>query len=144
MAMETILDAVAVKVGGVAGIKRAYGAGTTLAPLMPDDLPDSPAAIVLWTGAMVSAGNWEVLEHTFEVRVYAARADVGNAVKTLVPFLNLIVAAWRSDVDLGGSCQVSVVTGAGRIESEEIGGKPYLVLPVYVQALEAAGRTYTA
>lgn len=144
MSAQAILDAAATKVGGITGIKRAYGTGAADASVatMVSDIADTPVALVLYDGFVLEMP--ERLTHNLTVNVYVRNDDAGAAYKALIPFVDLFVLAWRSDTDLGGTCQHSWITGGGRPNPVEVNGKPYLVLPVRLSALEYRPVTYTA
>lgn len=146
MSAELILDAIASKVATVSGIKRAYGsaAGDPAVPTMVEDVADAPAAFVFYDGFTVDGhADWERVTHRFVVRIYVSSADVGAAYKALVPFADRMIVAFRSDADLGGTCQRALILGADRPEPEEVNGKPFLVLPVRVEAMEARVTSYS-
>ena len=146
MSAEAILDAVAVKAATVTGIRKAYGsgAGSSAVATLPSDVADGPVALVLYDGSeMEIPGGYERIAHRFVVRVYVNGADTGYAYKTLLPFVSRFVAAWRTDSDLGATCQFSQLMGADQLDAEEVNGKPYLVLPVRVTAWEVTAATYT-
>lgn len=146
MTFEAVLDGAATKAGAIEGITAAYSAGASDGALrIPEDLPSAVSALAIFGGMPeLSPGSWERVTWRVEIRVYISRANLGAAYRTLAALPERFVAAWRSDIDLGGSCSHSAIESMGEPEDEEINGKPYLVLPVFVVAKTAAGRTYTA
>lgn len=138
MSVEGIADAIATKAGAVAGIKKAYGVGVdpTVAKL-PDQIADGPVVLVLYDGTNVlNASSFEDLEHRFVLHVYIAGADGGFAYKTLVPYVSLFNAAFRTGRSLDGACTWCQVDGADAIDSTEINGRPYNRLAIRVTARE--------
>lgn len=148
MSAEAILDALAVKVDAITGIKRAYGsgAGSSAVATLPPDIADGPVALVMYDGFTLEIrGSYERVAHRFVVRIYVNGSDVGYAYKTLMPFPSLFITAFRTDVDMGGTCQEAAITGGDAPVPEEVNGKPMLVLPIRVTAWEATGvGAYTA
>lgn len=146
MTLQAVLDAVATKAKAVEGIKAAYSAGAVTGTLViPSDFNSTPAALSTFSGMPeLSPGSHERVTWRVELRIYINRANLAAAYRELAKMPERFLAAWRSDIDLGGTCTHSRIDGMGEPEEEEINGKPFLVLPVYVLAKTVSGRTYTA
>lgn len=146
MSLQAVLDAVANKAKAVDGIRAAYSAGATDGALViPNDFPSTPAALATFSGMPeLSPGSHERVTWRVELRIYINRANVAAAYRELARMPERFLAAWRSDIDLGGACTHSRIEGMAEPEDEEINGKPFIVLPIYVLAKTVSGRTYTA
>ena len=144
MSAESITDA-AVRhfKANVAGVKGAYasgagGQGATVLT-MPSDIFDTPVAILELTSLRweMDAGSFERTRWYFDVNVWFSATDAGATAKLAVPFMSLIKNSLRSNSDLYGTCTQAQALGGGPMSAEEVNGKPYLVLPVHMYALEA-------
>lgn len=146
MTLQALLDAAATKAGAVEGIKSAYSAGAQNGALViPNDFNQTPAALTTFSGMPeLSPGSHERVTWRIELRIYINRANLAAAYRELAKMPERFLAAWRSDIDLGGTCSHSRIEGMGEPEDEEINGKPFVVLPIYVLAKTVSGRTYTA
>lgn len=136
MSIVGSLDAIATKIGAVAGIKRAYAVGVAsdVRPI-PRSIDDTPVAIV-WMGAGEGgSGNYEVVLMTPTVDIWVAADDAGYANKTLARFLDPVRASFRSDMTLGGECTRSQMTGWDDPTTETVGDRSFLVLPIRAEVL---------
>lgn len=142
MGLADVLDAIAVKARGIAGIVGASGAGVAAGVAgMPVELPGCPYAMCLPGDATTDQGRVTTTGDEAEVRVYvpAASLPAGGAILAGMP--DLFETAWRTDRDLGGLVVDSWYAGHGRIEREEWGGVPYLVMPIRIGFLRIATGT---
>jgi len=145
MSAEGITDA-AVRhfAANVSGIKGAYasaagGQGATVRTL-PSDIFDTPVAILELTSLRwdMDAGSFERTRWYFDVNVWFSATDAGATAKLAVPFMSRIKDSLRSNSDLYGTATITQALGGGPMVAEEVNGKPYMVLPVHMYALEAA------
>lgn len=146
MSLAAVLDAAAAKTAGIAGITAVYSAGAVDGELLiPDDLPSDVSAVTVFGGMPeLSPGSWERVTWRIEIRIYVNRANMAASYRVLAALPERFVAAWRTDIDLGGTCSHSAIESMGEPEDEEVNGKPYLVLPIFILAKTASGQTYTA
>lgn len=136
MSLVGSIDAIATKVDAISGIKRAYavGAAADVRPI-PRGIDDTPVATVYlrdWS-LPSGSGNAETLLATVRVDIWARADDAGAAIFTLSPYVDLVLTAIRSDMDLGGECTRSSILGGPGLEPEEVNGRQYLVLPVDIE-----------
>ena len=136
MSIVGSLDAIAVKVEAVSGIKRCYSVGVAsdVRPI-PRGIDDTPVATV-WMGAGEGgSGNAEAIIMEPVVDIWARADDAGYANKTLAQFVDLMRTAFRADMDLGGECTRCQMLGWYDPETEEVNGREYLVLPIRLEVL---------
>lgn len=145
MSIEAAIDKIASKVGAITGVKRAYGASSydSTVAAMIDDITDTPVALVVLSAGTVKPGNWQRLDYTLDVLLYASRVDVSAAYKALAPFPDRFVTAWKTDLDLGTTVTECNLTGWSKPYPADVNGKPYLVLPFHVRVKEVAGAAYS-
>ncbi len=145
MGLPEILDQVAIKARGVAGIVGASGAGATGGvDGMPLELPGTPYAMCLPGESATEQSRVTSTEDAVDVRVYVAASSLPAGGAALVGFPDLFEAAWRTDRDLGGTCLDSWYGGHGAIEREEWGGTWYLVLTVRIGVRRIVTGTLTS
>jgi hypothetical protein len=136
--MSTVgsLDAIATKVGSIAGIKRCYGVGASsdVRPI-PQGIDDPPVAVVIFDGAEQASGHAEALVLSVTVDIWARATNAGYANKTLLTFIDLARTAFRADMDLGGECTRCSMVGADALQPEDVNGQQYLVLPIRLEVL---------
>jgi hypothetical protein len=148
MSLESVMDAVAVRLAanlstasssGTAGLRAAYSAASTTegASIIPRSIDDWPVAIVWAAGGEVTAGNGpEPILHRLEVRIWCNAAEAAFAYQTLIPFVDRCRVLFRTDVDANTTATRVLMTGYDQPEVDDAHGKPFLVLPIYLDALE--------
>jgi len=148
MALESVLDAVAARIAtglsgasssGTPGLRAAYSAASTAegAVIMPRSIDDWPVAIVWAGGGELTAGNGiEPILHRIEVRIWCGATDAAFAYQTLVPFVERCRVLFRTDMDAHGTAVRVLMTGYDAVETDDAHGKPFLVLPILLEALE--------
>jgi hypothetical protein len=144
MSIAAAIDATALKVAAITGIKGAYGSqasDSTVSPMV-ESIPDTPVAIVALAEGNVSPGNWQRLDYGIDVFVYADRTDLGAAYKTLAAFPDLFITAWKTDRDLGGTVTESSLVAWSRPEPVNVSGKDLLHIIFHTRVIEAAGASY--
>lgn len=133
------LDAIAVKAETVSGLKRCYsatgsGISSTIRPI-PRGIDDGPVGVV-WVGSgETTGGNIEhvVIDVTLDIWVRAD--DPGYAYKTIVGFIDPIRNAFRSDMNLGGEATRCQFAGWDEPQTETVGDRTFLILPVRLDLL---------
>jgi len=146
MSLESITDGVARVLAGVSGMKAAYasaagGQGDTVRS-MPQDVSDTPVALVVHGGFDVQARGFERIRHTIVADVYFNAASAGAANKTALPLITRCITAMRADYTLFGACVSAVIESGGPPRAEESNTKTYMVYPLIVDVLEAAPQDY--
>jgi hypothetical protein len=139
MSLDTVLDAVALRMAAITDIKGAYsvGSGGVGAKYMPDSVDDTPIAIVWPDGGDLMAGNGpEAFVHQLEARVWMNATNAGAAFAKVAPMVERCRVAFRSDVTLSGACTRCLMTGYGAVEVDTANGKPFYVLPIRFEVLE--------
>jgi len=145
MALQNILDYVAIRSAAVTGIKAAYStaASDEGATGIPRSIDDGPVAFVLPGDGDAEPGNWEQELHTFEVEVWVPAADMAYAYRTIIPFPALFKAAFRSDIDNNATAVRVLYRGYREPSYDDTAGKPFLVMAIQLEALEIdATNTY--
>lgn len=157
MSLEAVMDAVAVRLASglsaasdtsTPGLRAAYSAASTSqgAAIIPRSIDDWPVAIVWHAGSDLTAGNGpEFILHRLEVRIWCGATDAAFAYQTLIPFVSRCVVLYRTDLHASAANATRVLMlGAAEPEVDEAHGKPFLVLPIYLEALEMASvNTYS-
>jgi len=157
MSLEAVMDAVALRLAsglsaasdtGTPGLRAAYSAASTTqgASIIPRSIDDYPVAIVWAAGGELTAGNGpEPMLHRLEVRIWCGATDAAFAYQTLIPFVERCRVLYRSDLHASAANAARVLmTGYGEAEVDDAHGKPFLVLPIYLEALEMASvNTYS-
>ena len=154
MSLEAVMDAVALRLAsglsadsstGTPGLRAAYSAASTTqgAAIIPRSVDDWPVAIVWAAGGELTAGNGpEPILHSLEVRIWCNAAEAAFAYQSLIPFVERCRVLYRTDLHASaGSAARVLMTGYGSPEVEDAHGKPFLVLPIYLEALELASVT---
>ena len=148
MSLESILDAVAVRLAaslgtasssGTPGLRAAYSAASTSegAGIIPRSIDDWPVAILWAGGGEMTAGNGpEPILHGIEVRIWCGATDAAYAYQTLVPFVGRCRTLFRTDVDANATAARVLMTAYDAPEIDEAHGKPFLVLAIHLEALE--------
>ncbi len=133
MSIWAALDAISAKAKTINGIKQSYtatGSGVSSAgDPVPPSIDAGPISIV-WIGSgTLDAGNMEDLWFYPRLNVWVGASDAGYAYKTLAAFPDLVIAAFRSGITLGGQVQECKLTGWDDPTSETMNnGLVYLVL----------------
>jgi hypothetical protein len=147
MALETIMDAVAVKamagmsadhpVTGLPGLRACYSAGAADGSLaIPRTFDDSPVGVVGPASGGLDASNYELFVHRLELAVWVSATHLTWAWRTIVPMVQRARETFRSDIDAGGTACRVIMTGYQQVESDDQHGKDFLVLPIQLEALE--------
>lgn len=143
MSAEAITDAVARHFGeNVEGIKAAYASGAAGAKPLPQDIFDTPIALVYWQTYSLTPGSYERIRHTVNADVYFQGADPAMSYKTYLPMVTKVVASFRTNVGLYGTATIAVAESGGPPEDVVINGKPYIRLTFEINALETGPQTY--
>jgi hypothetical protein len=157
MSLEAVMDAVALRLASqlasasdtsTPGLRAAYSAASTSqgAAIIPRSIDDWPVAIVWAAGGELTAGNGpEPILHRLEVRIWCGATDAAFAYQTLVPFVQRCRVLFRTDLHASlANVSRLLMTGYDAPELDEAHGKPFLVLPIYLEALELASvNTYS-
>ena len=153
MALESVMDAVAVRLGsglsaasssGTPGLKAAFSAGSTTegAGIIPRSIDDWPVAIVWAAGGDLTAGNGpEPFFHQLEAQLWCNATDAAYAYQTLIPFVERCRVLFRTDMDANSAATRVLMTGYTAPEVDEAHGKPFLVLTIRLEALEMTSTT---
>ncbi len=148
MGLEQIWDAAARQAALVSGIKGAYASGAggqgATVRVIPDGFSDTPVVEVVYEGTELEPGSSEVLIHTFSLRVWMSRSDIGTAVKTLAPMLERFITAYRANLTLFGTANGGAwITGSSGFVESDIGEQPFLYQDITLQAQDKRNVTYT-
>lgn len=136
MGLPEILDQVAIKARGIAGMAGASGSGVTAGvDGMPLELPGIPYAMCLPGDASTEQSRVTTTDDEVQVRIYVPASTLPTGGGILIGFPDLFETAWRTDRDLGGTCVDSWYGGHGVIEREDWGGVAYLVMPIRIGIL---------
>jgi hypothetical protein len=132
------MDAVAVRAAGLSGMKATFSAASSAegATVIPRSIDDWPVGIVWADGGEMVAGNYETFDHDLELLIWANASNVAYAYNALIPFVERCRVLFRTDVDANGTACRVLMTGYRAIEVDEAHGKPFLVLPIQLEALE--------
>ena len=68
--------------------------------------------------------------------IWCNASDSAFAYQTLIPFVDRFRVLFRTDVDANTTATRVLMTRYARPEVDEAHGKPFLVLPIYLDALE--------
>jgi hypothetical protein len=96
MDLAAILAALTVKVAAIAGVvgSSAYH---------PDSIPNTPYFTFGMPRGRLVAGSWEMGEFTLPMRCYYARmSDDPTTAANLLPFVQLVISAFRSGITISG------------------------------------------
>lgn len=150
MALEDIMDRIATTAAtglasadattGLPGLKACFSSAASASPssLIPRSVDDWPVAFVMPGGGDVQASNYETLLHEIRLDIWVGAADIAYAVRTITPFVDRARVLFRADLDMGATCQRCLMTGYEPLEPDTAHGKPFLVLPIRLEALELA------
>lgn len=148
MSLEAVMDGVAgILLAGLAdasstgtpGLRAAYSAATTGqgGAIIPRSVDDWPVAIIWTAGGQLTAGNGpEPILHALEAQFWCSATDAAFAYQTLIPFVERCRVLLRSKVGDSGNATRLLMTGYGAPEVETAHNRPFLVLPIYLDALE--------
>jgi len=144
MGLAAILDAAAVKAKAVAGIVGASGAGVTAGvDGAPVELPGTPYAVCYLGAGTATQGSLTDYTDELEIRVYVPGSAMPGAYATLVGFPDLFESAWRTDRDLGGTCDDSGYLGHSKVEREDWGSVAYLTIAIRIGVMRSGGADLT-
>jgi hypothetical protein len=157
MSLEAVMDAVAVRLAaqlsaasdtGTPGLRAAYSAASTTqgAAIIPRSIDNWPIAIVWAAGGELTAGNGpEPMLHRLEVRIWCNATEAAFAYQTLIPFVERCRVLFRTDLHASiANVSRLLMLGYDEPEVDDAHGKPFLVLPIYLEALEMASvNTYS-
>lgn len=146
MSLEGITDGVARVLAGVEGVKAAYasaagGQGDTVKPI-PQDIADTPVAVVGHGGFQVEARGFERVRHQIVADLYFNATSAGAGEKVALPLITRCFPAFRNDYTLFGAAVQAVLLRGGPPRDEEVNNKPYIVYPLIIDVLEAAPQSY--
>ena len=148
MSLESCMDATAVRMAtglaaesssGTRGLRAAYSVASTTegARLIPRAVDDWPVAIIWSAGGQITAGNGpEPSVHELEVQIWCNATDGALAYQTLIPFVDRCRVLFRTDVNANSTTTRLLMTGYGAADVETAHDVPFLILPIYLQALD--------
>jgi hypothetical protein len=138
MALDAIMDRTAVRAATLTGMKGAWSAASSAegATVIPRSVDDWPVGIVWFDGSVMEPGNHETVVHDLELLIWVNATDISYAYKTIIPFFDRCRVLFRTDLDANTNAVRLVMTGARAVEVDEAHGKPFLVLPIQLEALE--------
>jgi hypothetical protein len=136
-----IANAVATKVGAVAGIRGA-------SPRDPDTIPVTPWAVVALPRITIEAGSFETMFLEFPLRMYVARVSDGTRVTQAAydTFDDVMAALWTG-ISYGMSAQGVAQGLLDEVDFDkfwEVGGEIYQGWEGTLTVTVAQGRTWTA
>lgn len=142
MSLHAILDELSKRVVGVGSISACFTVtgserdDGTLKPIPPAF--DTPPIALLWPrGGKQSPGGTEHFVHRIDLQVWESAADGGQAVKSLVPYVQLFRALFRTNLNVNGQATRLTMRGYAEPYAEKLNGEqPYLVLAIELEALE--------
>ena len=136
MSVVGSLDAIATKAKTMAGLKNAYSAGidSDVRPI-PRGIDDTPVGIVRMGEGAMEGGNHEHVVFPVTLEVWASADNAAWANQTLTGFIDKARTAFRSDMNLGGDAQRCQMIGWSELETETVGDRAYLVLPIRLEVL---------
>jgi len=136
MSIVGSLDKIALKAQtNMTGLKRAYSVGVSGVRPIPRTIDDGPVGTV-WVGSgEMASGNAEHIIFTPTLDVWVPASHIGYANKTALAFIDLARTTFRTDMNLGGECTRCSMVGWAEPETQDVGSKPYLVLPIQLEVL---------
>jgi hypothetical protein len=137
MSLTGALDAIAAKAKtGMSNIKNAYAVGTDdgVSPI-PRGIEDTPVAMVRLGSGDMQGGNHEHVVFGVTLEVWAAADNAGWAHKTLTGCIDQARTTFRADMDLGGDVSRCQMLGWDGFDSQTIGERTYLILPIRLEVL---------
>lgn len=146
MSLEGVTDGVARVLATVNGMKAAYasaagGQGDTVRPI-PQDIADTPVAVVGHGGFTVQARGFERVGHLIVADVYFNATSAATAEKIALPLITRCFPAFRDHYTLFGAAVQAVLSRGGPPRDEDVNAKPYIVYPLFIEVLEAAPQSY--
>ncbi len=139
--LALILDRIAAKVATVEGVNAVYG--TTISQ-MPSDFGMSCVALVEMGSSVARTGNLEREDHSIDVLVYISGGSLaGPAYERARQLPARFRAVFRSGIQLDGAAAFCQYAGYDKWSDEDVNGKPYLVLPIRLTAVEEQPAEYT-
>lgn len=139
LAIAGSIDKLSTRVSAIAGIKACWTVtGTaqddgTLMPI-PPSLDSTPVAVLWYRGTVkVLPGNEERIHWRVDALIWERGSEGGYGYRSLMPFADRFVAAFRSQaaLTLDGIVTKCQVAGVGEIFPQTINnGQTYLVLPI--------------
>lgn len=131
------LDAIAAKASAnMSTLKNAYAYGTSdsVSPI-PRGVDDTPIGIVRRGSGDMQGGNHEHVLVQVTLEVWVAADNAAWAYRKVNDCIDEARTAFRSDMNLGGDVQRCQMVGWDDDQSETIGDRTYLVLPIRLEAL---------
>lgn len=148
MSLEAVMDAVAGRLiaglatastSGTTGLRAAYSAASTGqgGAIIPRSVDDWPVAILWAAGGELTAGNGpEPIVHQLEAQFWCSAVDAALAYQTLIPFVDRCRVLLRTNLSANDNATRVLMTGYGPPETEVAHNRPFLILPVYLEATE--------
>ncbi len=137
--LQANLDELARRVMAGTTIKAVYTiTGTeaddgSMRPI-PPSIDSTPVAILWFREDAVSAGNSEVALDRVDLLIFEHATGEGYGYSLLVPYIDVLKALFRTDMDNGGRATRVLYRGAGEIYPERLdNGQTYLVLPAHLE-----------
>jgi hypothetical protein len=150
VSLETIWDSVAKQAAEVDGVIAAYS------PLITPQTDvreftrnvDTGSGVIAWvryTGTQpMELGNRERIRHRFNIDLYARSTDPSRPYKLLAVMPEKVIAKWRTNVDLYGTCVQCLFEGSDEPVETLVNEVPFVILPIRVWADEYRNVAYTA
>ena len=148
MSAEAITDAVARHFAeNVQGVLAGYASGAggqgDIVKTLPQDIYDTPVAVVYWQRyELVAPGSFEKVRHFINADLYFGAADAAASYKQYLPFVSRVITSFRSNVGLYGTATLAFANSNIPPEAVEINGKPMVRLTFEIQALEVTITQY--
>jgi hypothetical protein len=130
----------------VTGTKEAYatGQGGQNAPVLPEDIYDTPIVLTMWRHVTVEPGSFERTTWTIAADAYFAGADPAAAYAEYVAYVDAVRSSIRGNWTLFRTCTQISRWEAGDPEDVTVNNKPFVRVPFEFQILEAGPQTYAA
>lgn len=130
MDVQAIADSLSATAAAIATVR-----GASSQPV--DTIPATPYAVV---GAVengtVIPGSWERTRMRFPLWVYWARTqDAARVQKGLNPFVNSVIAAYRSNGTQGGTIASALVTEWTTNKYDTVGAEEYQVCEFWIEVV---------
>lgn len=137
MSLTGALDAIAAKAkASMSSVKNAYAVGTDAGvDPIPRGIDDTPVAMVRIGSGDMQGGNHEHVVFNVTLEVWAAADNAGWAHATLVGCIDQARDTFRADMDLGGDVSRCQMTGWDSFDSQTIGERTFLILPIRLEVL---------
>jgi hypothetical protein len=150
MSAVSVTYAVAKTLAGVAGMQAAYAAtvgaagDTTVKPIAPGaDITVTPAALVTYDHFELRPGSLEEVGHYINGDLYFSAATVAEVENTMLPFIDLSIAAFRSSAAFTMNPKVVKIQRGGPAYPVVVNTKDFVVFPLTIYVLEMSPQTYT-